>query len=209
MHPRCHDLLIETFAPSDNPGEKELKRLAVALKYLYIPRDWELETLAVRQALLSPRVRDVLHDTCNQALFVRLPTETQVMIACFTGPVWYLTVLAEIRLLLEDMRRSPPHPRHLSLAQRVYVTRIEYQGHSYLSGICCKESKARVNNKQQRIDLPHRIEKVVVSTDHVGVRGVQFLDRTSTPTLDGSPWYKTIEVADPRSRLTIRHDVCQ
>lgn len=143
MHPRCHDLLIETFAPSDNPGEKELKRLAVALKYLYIPRDWELETLAVRQALLSPRVRDVLHDTCNQTLFVRLPVEIQVMIARFTGPVWYLTVLAEIRLLLEEMRRSPPHPRHLSLAQPVYVTRIEYQGHSYLSGICCKESKAR------------------------------------------------------------------
>lgn len=126
-------------------------------------RDSELETLAVHQALLCPRVRDVLHDTCSQALFVGLPAEAQVMIARFTGPVWYLTVLAEIPPLFEEVRRAPPHPRHLSLTHPAYVTRLEYQGHSYLSGIRGKGSRKRINNRQQRINLPRRVEKVVSS----------------------------------------------
>ncbi|OJJ05221.1 hypothetical protein ASPVEDRAFT_836831 [Aspergillus versicolor CBS 583.65] len=141
MNSKCHHLLMETFTPSDQPKEKELRRLLDVVKCLYRPRDSELETLAVHQALLCPRVRDVLHDTYNQALFVRLPVEVQVMIARFTGPVWYLTVLAEIRPLFEEVRRAPPHPRHLSLTHPAYVTRLEYQGHSYLSGIRGKGSR--------------------------------------------------------------------
>lgn len=206
-HSTCHAVLIETFAPPNQPSMKELQRLSDATQYMYTPTDPELETLAVRQALLSPHTRDVLHDTCNQTLFGKLPLEIQLMISRFTGPVWYLSILAEIRPLLDRLQPAPLYPEQLSLTKSVFLSRIEYQGRSYLSAIRSKASENQGKNEQQCIDLPNPVDKVVVSADHVGVRGVQFLGRNASPAPDGSPWYETIDVSDKQSRLFIHHDV--
>lgn len=118
-----------------------------------------------------------------------------------------MTILAEVRPLFDKLKPAPLDPEQLSLTKSVFLSRIEYQGRSYLSAIRSKASEKQGKNGQQCIDLPNPVDKIVVSVNQVGVRGVQLLGRNASPAPDGSPWYETIDVSDKQSRLFIRHDV--
>lgn len=60
---------------------------------------------------------------------------------------------------------------------------------------------------QQRMEIPVHVTKIVLSVDHIGVRRVQFMDRNSDPSPDGSPWYEILEVRDSHVDAHVLYDV--
>ncbi|KAK2868073.1 hypothetical protein FQN49_003178 [Arthroderma sp. PD_2] len=205
-HQLCYALLERSYK-SGKPTFNDLQKFADAVKPLYPPPDKEIKDAASSwEGVFSQYAKPMMEDTFRQELFERLPAEIQITISNSIGPCWYLIVLGETRRLIELLRSpSGSQCERLSLTKEVYITRIDYQGGSYISRISNvpPEPQSLDHSDRQHLKLPVHIRDIVLSTYHVGVREVQFLDQTSNPSPDGSPWYEVLKVPDSLGEVRV------
>ncbi|GMF72649.1 unnamed protein product [Aspergillus oryzae var. brunneus] len=76
------------------------------------------------------------------------------------------------------------------------MSRIIYHGTSYLTRLSDKPLESMGGSYQCHIKLPSDINKIIVSFDSIGVHGIQFLEHSSNPISDGSPWYEIFDMKD-------------
>ncbi|OJZ87853.1 hypothetical protein ASPFODRAFT_715856 [Aspergillus luchuensis CBS 106.47] len=127
-------------------------------------------------------------------------------IAAFVGPCWYLAVLGEAHRLIDYIRQSEKDlGEALDLDEDLWISRIVCQDHWYLSQISNMPIEATEGMEVFHIQPPQTIHKIIASTDQIGVRWIQFLDRETTPTQDQSPWYEIYDVDDFEPRLWVVH----
>ncbi|QRD91237.1 hypothetical protein F9C07_2219715 [Aspergillus flavus] len=129
--------------------------------------------------------KDTIHDSFSQSLFA-------IMICELITPCWYLIVLGETRRLIELLRNSNCIPQ------------IIYHGTSYLTRLSDKPLESMGGSYQCHIKLPSDINKIIVSFDSIGVHGIQFLEHSSNPISDGSPWYEIFDMKDSSRDLRVQ-----
>ncbi|PWY81991.1 hypothetical protein BO70DRAFT_292265, partial [Aspergillus heteromorphus CBS 117.55] len=123
------------------------------------------------------------------------------------SPCWYLTVLGETRRLMEQLRHSNGSQcERLSLSNGLYITRTMYQGTNYVSRISSVPFASPDAARQTQINIPAHAKKLILSTDHIGVRSLYFLGQNSNLVPDGSPWYDILDIPDCRAEAYIRFD---
>ncbi|WEW56791.1 hypothetical protein PRK78_002245 [Emydomyces testavorans] len=204
FHRPCYKILKASFKPSAKPTDEVLLNFAEATNPLYEPEDTaESDTASVWEGLFSCYTKYILETTFRQELFKKLPSELQAIILDFIGPCWYLILLGETRRLIAQLRNGSENEfEQPNSGQEIYISRTDYQGHSYISRI----NHIPLGSGLRRIRLPARTKKIVLSIDRIGVRGVQFLDRDSDPLPDGSPWYQVLEVSDHHAEAHVSCD---
>ncbi|RAH52461.1 hypothetical protein BO85DRAFT_507292 [Aspergillus piperis CBS 112811] len=127
-------------------------------------------------------------------------------IAGFVGSCWYLAVLGEAHRLIDYIRQSEKDlSEALDLDEDLWISRIVCQYHWYLSQISNMPIEATEGMEVFHIQPPQTIHKIIASTDQIGVRWIQFLDRETTPTQDQSPWYEIYDVENFEPRLWVVH----
>lgn len=211
VHKSCCDVLAESYGSTHRPTFDDLEEFAKATKALYKPSDKDKEErdiASVAEGLFSIHTRDIIEDCARQELLETLPAEILGIILTFIGPCWYLIVLGESRRLIEQLRNSRGDEcEPLSLLQDVYITRIEYQGISYLSRLSNTPLPSQDFLSEERLLPPLHVQKIILSTDHIGIRGIQLLDWQSDPSLDSSPWHKIVEARLRPREIEIVHHV--
>ncbi|KAL4920129.1 hypothetical protein BDW62DRAFT_23021 [Aspergillus aurantiobrunneus] len=130
------------------------------------------------EGLFGEQTRKIIQDIFNQDLLRQLPLEILFIICHFSAPCWYLILLV---LAAEAYRRS-----------LVYESMLPRD--IYLSQISTTQLQSTHSTEVQHLELPVIIERIILSVDTIGVRGIQFLDCDSRPKSDGSPWYKILEI---------------
>ncbi|KAE8354854.1 hypothetical protein BDV28DRAFT_130085 [Aspergillus coremiiformis] len=198
FHAACYSILENSYEPSKKPTADDLKRVADATRPVYQCQEKEhRETMSVMEGLFSKYTRELIQDSFRQDLFGQLPVEIITMISERIAPCWYLIVLGETRRLIELLRDNrETQSTRLSLTSDMWMSRIKYRGTSYMARLSDKPLESTTISDQSHIKLPSNISKIVLSVDCIGVRGIQFVDHKSNPTLDGSPWYKILDVRD-------------
>ncbi|GKZ47151.1 hypothetical protein AbraIFM66951_010500 [Aspergillus brasiliensis] len=158
----------------------------------------------ILEGLSSPYAASLIPESFRQNFFGKLPPEVRRRIAGYVGPCWYLAVLGEARRLIEYIRRNKKEPQEgkLEVINNLWMSRILFQDHSYVSWLSDKPLEATEGTDVIQIQIPQRIRKVIISKDHIGVRGIQFLDQES-PTQDQSPWYEIYDVEHSYPTLLI------
>ncbi|KAM5434619.1 hypothetical protein MferCBS31731_006721 [Microsporum ferrugineum] len=208
-HKLCFDLLRGSYK-SNKPTLDDLRKFGDAVKPLYKPLDREnIDIASSWEGLFSCHTRTIIESSFRLNLLKSLPVEIQIMILDFIGPCWYLIVLGETRRLIEVLRNPRKSQcERLSLTKEVYITRITYQGNSYITNISNipLESQSLDTSTQECLKLPTQVKSLIISTDHVGVRRLQFVDEISHPSADESPWYEIIEPPDSCQELQVIYD---
>ncbi|GLB12527.1 hypothetical protein AtubIFM57258_010209 [Aspergillus tubingensis] len=203
---------MASFDPSDRPSMKDIKDYVLDTEALYgkgYPRG---HPGTILEGLSSKYTSCIIAESFKQSFFNNLPPEMRRRIAGFVGPCWYLAVLGEARRLIDYIRQSEEIlSEELHLDEDLWISRIVCQDHWYLSHISNMPIEATQEMEVFHIQLPQNIHKIIASTDHIGVRWIQFLDREATPTQDQSPWYEIYDVEnfepklwDIRNRLIIK-----
>ncbi|KAG5205866.1 hypothetical protein GTR04_2778 [Trichophyton interdigitale] len=207
MHKLCYDLLKASNRPNE-PTLEDLQRFGKAVMPLYKPVDKEdIDSASSREGLFSSHARPVVERSFRIDLFERLPAEIQAIILSYIGPCWYLIVLGESRRLIEELRsgRTSRQSEQISLEKEVYISRIPYQGNSYISTISNELPEPGLDGlKLECLKIPDNLSKIVLSTDHIGVRGIRFVVEGGTsPPSDGSPWYEFVPIPDRSQALHV------
>lgn len=99
----------------------------------------------------------------------------------------YLRILGENRRLMERLREA--RDDGVDLTRIIYLTRIEYQGISYISTI---RNTPSTDTPCESLTIPSNASEIILSRDHMGIRNIQFLNMNSNPLEDGSQWYENI-----------------
>lgn len=211
MHKLCYDLLKASNRPNE-PTLEDLQRFGKAVMPLYKPVDKEdIDSASSREGLFSSHARPVVERSFRIDLFERLPAEIQAIILSYIGPCWYLIVLGESRRLIEELRsgRTSRQSEQISLEKEVYISRIPYQGNSYISTISNELPEPGLDGlKLECLKIPDNLSKIVLSTDHIGVRGIRFVVEGGTPPpSDGSPWYEFVPIPDRSQALHVATEV--
>ncbi|KAM5434494.1 hypothetical protein McanCB56680_001823 [Microsporum canis] len=208
-HKLCFDLLRGSYK-SNKPTLDDLRKFGDAVKPLYKPLDREnIDIASSWEGLFSCHTRTIIESSFRLNLLKSLPVEIQIMISDFIGPCWYLIVLGETRRLIEVLRNPRKSQcERLSLTKEVYITRITYQGNSYITNISNipLESQSLDTSTQECLKLPTQVKSLIISTDHIGVRRLQFVDGTSHPSADESPWYEIIKLPGSCQELQVIND---
>ncbi|GKZ32605.1 hypothetical protein AbraIFM66950_002123 [Aspergillus brasiliensis] len=206
IHTRCYQLLIASYEPSGKPSMKDIKDYALATAELYpkiYPECGNPGTIL--EGLSSPYTACLIPESFRRSFFDKTPPEIRRRIAGFVGPCWYLAILGEARRLIEYIRQNKePQEDKLDVINDLWMSRILCQDHSYVSRLSDKPLKATEGTEVVQIQLPKKIRNVIISKDHLGVRGIQFLDREA-PTQDQSPWYEMYDVEGSYPTLFIEH----
>lgn len=206
FHVMCYKLLFQSHDALSKPTLGHLRRFADATEPRHYPIEIYGNSSSVREGLLSDFSRDILQSTFRQPLFERLPTEIQLVIADFVGPIWYLMVLGETRRLLEELRNSRARqPGCIRLAGTIHVARTVYHGRSYVSWIT--NDPLELSQGEEALVVSSDIKRVVLSVDHIGVLGIQFLNGDSRASSDGSPWYEILDIKDVNAEIYVQSDV--
>ncbi|PLB51523.1 hypothetical protein P170DRAFT_400433 [Aspergillus steynii IBT 23096] len=214
-HRACFDIFKPSYGRSDVPTEKEFRRLEDAttilddLEHLDEPiQDVDSSEVATTmEGLLSRHARNLLQGTFRQDLLNRLPTELTLMIAERITPCWFLIVLGQTRRLMSLVRAGPgPGSERLNLQQDLWVSKVNYQGNSYLANLSTEPLSQSTETTQYRINLPHEVKTVVLSVDSVGIRGIQFTSSDSEASPDGSRRYRILEVKDPHCEIKVKRN---
>lgn len=153
----------------------------------------EKNLASITEGLFSSHTRRITQDCFRQELLDRLPPAILAIILPFIGPCWYLIVLGESGRLLEQVRNSRGNVRTISFFRDIYITRIEYQGVSYISRISNTKLPSQVGLSEERLHLPPYTQKMMLSMDHIGIRRLQFLDSETDLSPDDSPWHEIVE----------------
>ncbi|KAM5488355.1 hypothetical protein McanMca71_001907 [Microsporum canis] len=216
----AHELcfrLLETSYESNKPVLGDILKFGRAVKPQY--KDGESANAASSwEGLFSHYAKPIIESTLGPGRLERLPTEIQIIISDFVSPCWYLTVLGETRRLVE-LTRSSSHSgqrESLSLTGDIYLSRISYQGISYISRISHMplepqplepqplEPQPPDSSDHQHLKLPAHARNLILSKDHIGLRNIQFVDENSRPSADKSPWYEVIKLLpDPCNELHV------
>ncbi|EFR02052.1 hypothetical protein MGYG_05055 [Nannizzia gypsea CBS 118893] len=206
MHKLCFDLLRASNKPNE-PTLEDLRRFATVTKPMYkFLRRNDTDSASSREGLFSRHARPIVENTLRIELFERLPAEIQDIIYSYIGSCWYLIVLGESCRLIEELRSRHESPcKQLSLNKEVYISRIPYQGNFYISTISNEQPEPPLDGwSLECLNIPDGLNKIVVSTDHIGVRGIQFVvDGSAPPRSDGSPWYDFIDIPDSSQMLHV------
>lgn len=204
IHTRCYQLLMASFDPSDRPSMKDIKDYAVDTGLINgkgYPRG---PPGTILEGLSSKHTSCIIAESFKQSFFGKLPPEMRRRIAEFVGPCWYLAVLGEARRLIDYIRQCEKDvDEELDLDEDMWISRIVCQDHWYLSQISNMPIEATEGMEVFHIQPPQTIHKIIASTDQIGVRWIQFLNRETTPTQDQSPWYEIYDVEDFEPRLWV------
>ncbi|GLA81840.1 hypothetical protein AtubIFM56815_006018 [Aspergillus tubingensis] len=181
---------------------KDIKDYAADTELLYGKSYPRRHPGTILEGLSSKHTSCIIAESFKQSFFDELPPEMRRRIAGFVGPCWYLAVLGEARRLIEYIRQSEEIlSEELHLDKDLWISRIVCQDHWYLSHISNIPIEATEGMEVFHIQLPQTIHKIIASTDHIGVRWIQFLDREATPTQDQSPWYEIYDVENFEPKL--------
>ena len=151
------------------------------------------ELCSLREGLKSTYVEAFF----PQERFFNLPEELQVMILEWIRPCAFIVILGESRRLIDCIRARRLLPGRgeeelLNMSQKIYATRIEFQGNSYLSQL----SNSPLQSSATLMHDGSKVKTVRVLVDHVGILDLQFSHRSSE-TLEVSarkaPWYQFVE----------------
>lgn len=201
-HRLCYEILGSSYPTTERRRILEyIYQFNSATKPLYEPSDREKRDRAsILEGLFSSSlIAHILKDSFKLELLRGFPGEILDMILDFIGPCSYLIVLGESRRLIDEMLRRPnPASERVDLSKDIFISRIKYQGISYISrvsNISCKEAW-EMDAAEEVITSPHdTIDRLVVSTDHMGVHKYQLLQQGSNISPGGSPWYQSIEMS--------------
>ncbi|PYH31267.1 uncharacterized protein BO87DRAFT_409112 [Aspergillus neoniger CBS 115656] len=208
FHPTCFRIFRATYEPSEEPSVKHLEVFAGATKPVYQPLCSEHEAAAsTLEGLLSKHTAPIMQNCFSQELLERLPLEILLMISELIGPCWYLTVLGESRRLIEhQIRDGEIQDPEVDISRDVWMSRVNYRGNSYVVRLSNTPLKPTTSSRVSHVKLPREIQKIVLSTDSIGLRGVQFLDDRATPTRDGSPWYEILDAQHLPRKIHVNFD---
>lgn len=211
FHVSCYDILMITYQPSEGPTGQELGEFADATSSFGKSGDKGNGKIAsIFEGLSSEYARRITEADFRYDLFMQLPMEIKVMIAELIFPCWYLKVLGETRRLIEQLRSLRHHEdrrEQLELTQNVWVRRTIYRGIAYVAWLSTLPLKATATSTVDHIKIPDTVDKIVLSADLIGIRGVQFVDNNSQPQTDGSPWYEILEPKAPGTEIKVISDV--
>lgn len=186
---------MDSYHPSEKPTREDLKAFADATRPSYTCHSQRNgEVASAMEGLFSFHTRMRTQADFGQDIFMRLPMEIQVMISELIAPCWYLTVLGESRRLLEQLRSNhEPQSVQLKLTHNVWMLKTCFRGATYLARLSNKPLKPTAYSRVYHMKVPDTIDKIVLSLDSIGIRGIQFVDDNSKPRPDGSPWYDILE----------------
>ncbi|OJJ67122.1 hypothetical protein ASPBRDRAFT_59125 [Aspergillus brasiliensis CBS 101740] len=204
FHQTCYRILEATYEPSEKPSAEDLEKFAAATRPVYRPLDPEHnDVVPTLEGLLSKYSARIVQNCFSQKLLARLPLEILLMISELIAPCWFLTVFGESRRLIEHLRwDSRIQDPEIDLSRGIWMSRLTYRGNSYVARLSHSPLKSTAYSCVSYMKLPRGFHKLVLSTDNIGLRGVQFLGNGSTPTRNGSPWYEILDMQD--SQLKIR-----
>ncbi|KAL5360702.1 hypothetical protein BJX96DRAFT_165361 [Aspergillus floccosus] len=190
-HPPCYSVLADSYHGSEEPTIEEFERLAVAIRPVYMSVNKTCQEIAsTLEGLLSDQTKHIILMT---------------MIAECIAPCWYLTVLGETRRLIEYLRTNhDTQSPQLSLTRQLWISKINYQGISYVARLSSKPLQQTGASYHMR--LPSNIRRMVLSVDDIGLRRIQFVDHDTDPVPDGSPWYEILEVDCPDLKACVNCD---
>ncbi|PYH31266.1 uncharacterized protein BO87DRAFT_315555 [Aspergillus neoniger CBS 115656] len=205
IHTRCYQLLMASYEPGDKPSFVEIQKYALATRELYLKIYPECGNPGtVLEGLSSQRAACMFPESFMQNFFGKLPPEIRRRVAELVAPCWYLTILGEVCRLIDYMRENEEEQEDvIDLTEDLWVSRILCQDHSYLAQLSNKPLKINEGTDVFHIQLPQTIHRIIISSDHLGVRGIQFLDHDTTPTEDQSPWYEINIVEDSHPKLQV------
>ncbi|KAL5344053.1 hypothetical protein BJX70DRAFT_6862 [Aspergillus crustosus] len=198
FHPSCYSILASTYPASRKPRLFDLKQYAAAVAPLYPDETGHGDSASVvREGLLSSSTRDICQGTFAQSLFKRFPVEIQMMVSDYIGSLWFLILLGQTSRTFDQflITSETPQCERIDLAKAVYITQVNYQGHTYVSRISGSAAELPESGSQLRLTIPSALWRVVVSLDHNGVRQIQFIGDDSKPRRDTSPWYEVINTS--------------
>ncbi|KAL3256257.1 hypothetical protein ABHI18_007708 [Aspergillus niger] len=208
IHTRCLRLLMASYEPSDKPSLKDIRKFALATEELY-PKSYpgRGNPGTVLEGLASRYTACIIPESFKEDFFGKLPPEIRRRISEFVGSCWYLTILGETRRLIDYGRQNKePQEDELDLTKDIWMSRIICRDHSYVAQLSNTPLKAAEGADVFQVQLPQNIHRVIISQDHIGVRGIQFLNRDATPTEDQSPWYEIFNVQNSHPKLGVyRH----
>ncbi|GKZ81150.1 hypothetical protein AnigIFM56816_005662 [Aspergillus niger] len=208
IHTRCLRLLMASYEPSDKPSLKDIRKFALATEELY-PKSYPERGNpgTVLEGLASRYTSWIIPESFKEDFFGKLPPEIRRRISEFVGSCWYLTILGETRRLIDYGRQNKePQEDELDLTKDIWMSRIICRDHSYVAQLSNTPLKAAEGADVFQVQLPRNIHRVIISQDHIGVRGIQFLNRDATPTEDQSPWYEIFNVQNSHPKLGVyRH----
>ncbi|GKZ47149.1 hypothetical protein AbraIFM66951_010498 [Aspergillus brasiliensis] len=208
FHQTCYRILEATYEPSEKPSAEDLEKFAAATRPVYRPLDPEHnDVVPTLEGLLSKYSARIVQNCFSQKLLARLPLEILLMISELIAPCWFLTVLGESRRLIEHLRwDSRNQDPEIDLSRGIWMSRLTYSGNSYVACLSASPLKSTAYSCVSYIKLPRGFHKLVLSTDHIGLRGVQFLGHGSTPTRNGSPWYEILDMQDSELKIRVSFD---
>jgi hypothetical protein len=204
---------VSSYGTAPIPTPHDFEELGKATNASYSPPSDQKRTLAsVREGLFSDQTKYILQGFLRQGLLGKVPAEILTMILTYVGPCPYLIVLGESRRLMDQLRISGENwCERVSLSKDIYITRTDYQNVSYISKV---SNTPFVLSSDETfpggsLSLPPNTQRIILSKDHIGIRNIQFFRENSEPSVDGSPWYETIEISDPISeaKIEISHNV--
>ena len=215
VHETCYEILVSSYDPPLPTwgilALLEMGEFGLATKPFYKPLNQSKHDIAsVKAALFSQFTRPILKSCFSQEFLRRFPEEILDMIAEFIGPCQYLIVLGESRRLIDKVRGPSEYNDVLNLSIEIHISRTNYQGISYISRVTNNYfGNLFADNTSSLLRVPPGLKRIVLSSDHIGVRRIQFLEEGSGPSEDGSPWYQTIDVPEPTSNevIRLRHNV--
>ncbi|KAI2816799.1 hypothetical protein CBS115989_6570 [Aspergillus niger] len=175
---------MASYEPSDKPSLKDIRKFALATEELY-PRSYPERGNpgTVLEGLASRYTAWIIPESFKEDFF------------------------GETRRLIDYGRQNKePQEDELDLTKDIWMSRIICRDHSYVAQLSNTPLKAAEGADVFQVQLPRNIHRVIISQDHIGVRGIQFLNRDATPTEDQSPWYEIFNVQNPHPKLGVyRH----
>ena len=209
FHATCYNILEASYKPSNKPSFEDLRRFADAVKPIYEPQQKEHgEVASTLEGVLGKYTRNVIQDSFRQDLFGQFPLEIKTIIAELIGPCWYLIVLGETRRLIERLRSDRrTQSTQLGLTREIWISKVRYRGVSYVASLSEKPLESECKSGQYRVKLPRIIKGIILSVYSIGLRAIQFTDRSPGPTANGSPWYEIIEPGDPHIETRVNYSV--
>lgn len=135
-----------------------------------------------------------------------MPAEVLDMTLEYIGPYPYLIIVGESRQLMERLRSTGGNRcERLDLTETIYQTKIKYQNIPYMSRLSNTPSSEKTS-PEESLTVPLNTQRIILSKDHMGIRNMQFLNKNSDPSKNGSPWYEIIEISGSISDM--KADIC-